>query len=319
MYINGWVDIKSYQQTCHDNGHDFAEKKCVFIFPGNSGHHTACTTLFSVKDGGGLAKVAGDLGQAGYPTLSMPTTSLGNWENDSRLKGIAQRAIEDLYKACGAGYQLMLPVRAHDNNDYFDNGLFPGTNLEPSFWGSIELTPNKPLANYYTRQLDNLFRFMALSQESRDKKTEADPENPFYHAYTQGQNMSEDDPWLQPAKPMNVSPSPVRASQSVHGLFHDKSKEELSFARAVLNDYTKNNSALRRFFTGHWNRHHVVEVNALVVQIDQGKINTAADLLQKLKEIQLVNPNGSLARRISLIERRNPSSENESAYKLSSF
>lgn len=319
MYINGWVDIKSYQQTCYDNGHDFAEKKCVFIFPGNLGHHTSRTTLFSVKGGGGLAKTSGDLGQEGYPTLSMPTTGLGNWENDKRIKDIAQRAIVDLYKACGAGYQLMLPVRAHDDKEYFDNGLFPGANLEPSFWGNIECTPNKPLANYYIRQLDDLFRFMALSQENRDKKTEADPENPFYHAYTQGQNMSEGDPWLQPAKPMNVSPSPVRASQSVHGLFHDKSKEELSFARAVLNDYTKNNSALRRFFTGHWNRHHVAEVNALVVQMDQGKINTAADLLQKLKEIHLVNPNGSLARRISLIARRNPASDNESTYKLSSF
>lgn len=80
--------------------------------------------------------------------------------------------------------------------------------------------------------------------------------------------------------------------------------DNLLKARAILDDYTKGDSAICRFFTGHWNRHHVAEVQALVLRID-GKgsdpITTVEKLLEELDKIELANPDGSLARRTGYI------------------
>ena len=82
------------------------------------------------------------------------------------------------------------------------------------------------------------------------------------------------------------------------------STDNLMKARIILNDYTKGDSAVCRFFTGHWNRHHVAEVHALVRRIyspANDAITTVEELLKELNHIQLVNSVSSLARRIRYI------------------
>ncbi|CDZ78437.1 Ankyrin repeats (3 copies) [Legionella massiliensis] len=65
-------------------------------------------------------------------------------------------------------------------------------------------------------------------------------------------------------------------------------------AQAILKDYTKSDSAIKRFFTGHWNRHHVDEVSLIL----QSRYKSLEELLARLSQIDLLNPKGSLARRI---------------------
>ncbi len=80
--------------------------------------------------------------------------------------------------------------------------------------------------------------------------------------------------------------------------------ENLLKARKILDDYTKSNSAVSRFFHGHWNRHHVTEVHAIVMRIDgkNGKqITSTNELIAELRRITLSNNNGSLARRLDFI------------------
>ena len=82
------------------------------------------------------------------------------------------------------------------------------------------------------------------------------------------------------------------------------SMDNLMKARSILNDYTKGDSVVCRFFTGHWNRHNVAEVHALVRRIyspGNDAITTVEELLKELNHIQLVNPVGSLARRTRYI------------------
>lgn len=196
IYIQGKVDVSSYQHACRDNNLNPDEKKCVFIFPGNSGHHVQGTTLFSIKGGAGLATASANIGGAGYPTLSLPTTSMEVWATNKEQKKIVQGALEDLYQAVGAGYHLMLPVREHFNTQYFDQALSPDYIVEPNFWGGIQKAANKPLANYYTEQLNALLAFLALRTEEQQSTAQSDLNNPFYQAYLRGQEMPEDDPWL---------------------------------------------------------------------------------------------------------------------------
>ena len=107
------------------------------------------------------------------------------------------------------------------------------------------------------------------------------------------------------AKPY-IAPS----SRACYEKYYAHSQDALSNARDLLDNYTAHNSMLLRFFTGHWNRHHVVAVNKLVEQIDKKQITDVADLVKQLKEIKLVNLNGSLARRICFIEEKNPAKPN---------
>lgn len=75
--------------------------------------------------------------------------------------------------------------------------------------------------------------------------------------------------------------------------------ETLLQARALLDDYTKHYSVISRFFHGHWNRHHVSDVNTILQRKD---IDSVEELLGELEEVRLVNPNGSLAKRIQFIK-----------------
>ncbi len=111
LYVEGPINVNSFEQRCRQNG--LEPNKVVFLFPGNDGHHGPQTTLFSIKSGGGLASLAGANGQKGYPVLSLPTTSMEQWANNMRQQGIVRGAIEDLYRALGAGYNFMLPIREH--------------------------------------------------------------------------------------------------------------------------------------------------------------------------------------------------------------
>lgn len=77
--------------------------------------------------------------------------------------------------------------------------------------------------------------------------------------------------------------------------------DDLLKAKRILEDYTKYNSCIGRFFSGHWNRHHVAAVNALVIRIGEGELLSVQDLLEELNAIVLVNPIGSLAKRIAFI------------------
>jgi len=83
---------------------------------------------------------------------------------------------------------------------------------------------------------------------------------------------------------------------------YDSGRDAIESARALLDDYTKSDSALSRFFHGHWNRHHVAEVAEIVKQIDDGEIKTTDELLEVLDSIVPDNPTGSIARRIKYIK-----------------
>ncbi|WED42109.1 DUF5617 domain-containing protein [Legionella cardiaca] len=72
------------------------------------------------------------------------------------------------------------------------------------------------------------------------------------------------------------------------------SETVLHDALALLYDYTKSNRLIR-FFTGHWNRHHIAEVKNILNSSPQ----TMSDLLNELRKIPLINLQGSLARRIT--------------------
>lgn len=83
--------------------------------------------------------------------------------------------------------------------------------------------------------------------------------------------------------------------------FSSGTSEELLFAKAkrLLNDYSKHDSqypGIALFFSGRWNLHHVDKVN------DALKCTNFEDLYNAIKTIDLVNPIGSLARRIRYIE-----------------
>lgn len=160
IYIEGRVDLETYQRAYSDK-QSRIDKKIVFVFPGNPTHHTPGTTMFTVKRGGGLAHYAGLIGEAGFPVLSLPTTGLEGWtpQENNRDHLLANRAVADLYKAIAEGYRLMIPVRPHEDNEYFDAPLQGTDNKEPSFWKGIQRASNKPLANMYALHLDNLRRF----------------------------------------------------------------------------------------------------------------------------------------------------------------
>ncbi|KTC65059.1 Uncharacterised protein (plasmid) [Legionella adelaidensis] len=336
LYFDGNVSVNSFKGQAAAAGLD--PKKLVFIFPGNSTHHAPSkTTLFSVKSGSGLAQAARQIGEAGFPTLSLPTTSMEQWSSNETQKAFVEGALADLYRALGAGYSLFLPVREHMNSQYFNQGLaFIDGAVEPNFWGGIQAQPNKKLAAYYIAELDRLHNFIdALEQ----KDTAHLQNNRFYAYFLEGQKLksedfkvsgklthktppaaSENTPDLQPRA--THPPAILNQSQSENRthrqdtetntkapyepylkLWNTKSTPLLS-ARELLNDYTKGNSCVKRFFYGHWNRHHVAEIAKIVDQIDKGDIRSAADLMDALNAIVPGNPKGSFARRREFTEQR---------------
>lgn len=78
---------------------------------------------------------------------------------------------------------------------------------------------------------------------------------------------------------------------------------DIDKVQSLLDDYTKHNSSIVRIFTGHWNRHHVREVNEIVMRIQTGELDTLDNVLHELDKIKLYNARGSLSRRIGFIQK----------------
>ncbi|QRN04563.1 hypothetical protein GH742_12155 [Legionella sp. MW5194] len=104
--------------------------------------------------------------------------------------------------------------------------------------------------------------------------------------------------------------------QSYPTSYYELDKDDtLVAARNLLNDYTKSNSGLGRAFTFHWARHHTAEINQVVEDIDKGAIKDMDSLIDRLKSIELVNPKGSLSRRIDLIVCRHVDTQCQADFK----
>ena len=163
IYIEGPVNLDTYLRAYRDEKSRI-DKKIVFVFPGNPLHHTPGNTMFTIKSGAGLAIPAKDIGNAGFPVLSMPTTGMDGWvdQKSNKYKKLSDQAIADLYIAIAKGYSLMIPVREHTNTTYFDDPLRSSPEKEPSFWGGIQKGANKALANEYTFHLNNLHIFTCI-------------------------------------------------------------------------------------------------------------------------------------------------------------
>lgn len=78
-------------------------------------------------------------------------------------------------------------------------------------------------------------------------------------------------------------------------------------AKALLVDYTKSNSNWTLFWTGHWNRHYIKEVQTILNNMDTTNPNIEkpiADieaLMDALDEINPKNLADSLAKRMKFI------------------
>lgn len=309
IYKQGWLDERQFDIECSDIGTD--PKRTVLIFPGNPGHHTKNTTLFSIKYGAGLAALATTLGNTGHPVLSLPTTGMESWYQDTQTQQIAQTAIADLYRALGAGFSLLLPVRPHINNAYFSQALLNCPGCEPNFWGGIQNTPNQALSDYYLTELAKLHQFIYLSDEKKRQTIAAEPSNFRYQAFLDGEKkQTTHDQWLTPNRqtPL-IKPRPLTQAKnkplSDSRLLLPVNKQKLSIEQShidLLKAYVCG-SAWRRFFCGHWNTHHATEVQKILDQINKQYIQSTQELLTELRKITLVNPKGSLSKRIQIIER----------------
>lgn len=155
---NQKINADNFEKICEQHGVD--PKKTVFIFPGNPGHHGKNSTLFSNKSGGGLGVPAGELGDKGYPVLSLPTTGMVQGDK-GKVDFLAENAIADIWRAIGAGYNVMLPVRKlGSQGKYFEEELnHVQGGWEPNFWGGYEPTGNTVLAAYYQKQLEDILAF----------------------------------------------------------------------------------------------------------------------------------------------------------------
>jgi SprT-like family/2-cysteine adaptor domain len=141
------INLIKYKSFCDVN--NIKPEETVFVFPGNIGHHSGSQTLFSIKRGSGLARVAEQLGKNGIPTLSLPTTIIAIGDLT-----IPKKAVGDIWKAIGYGLHVIIPVRMHMNDKYFKDSIqIRYSDYEPSFWGGVEQTPNINLADYYLSQI----------------------------------------------------------------------------------------------------------------------------------------------------------------------
>lgn len=89
-------------------------------------------------------------------------------------------------------------------------------------------------------------------------------------------------------------------------LTHHNGLTSLERAKILLNDYTKNNNCLIRFFTFHWCRNFVRQTHQIVQCIESGEIRTIEALNDRVDNelIKLVDfgEDSSLARRIAFIQ-----------------
>ncbi len=176
IYEENWMNKKVFEASCQKAGKK--PKEVVFIFPGNPGHHTINDTLFSIKKGDRLGEVAENLGKEGYPVLSLPTTHMDGYPSTNNKHNVntdelAKKAVADLYRAAGAGFDLMLPVRPY-GTQYFPSHLKHANipnKVEPRFWGGVQTAPNLALASYYLDELNKLDEFLKLSPEDQEKKS----------------------------------------------------------------------------------------------------------------------------------------------------
>lgn len=311
LYTEGRQDVDNFKTVCRSNGLD--PKKVIFVFPGNPSHHGPHVTPYTIKSGGGLAAVAQALGQAGYPTLSLPTTGMEHSSNDPNIEEIGKKAVDDLFKAVGEGFHIMIPVRKR--TEFFPRGLiaFNGKR-EPSFWGAINKQANIPLAEYYLQQLELLAALIDANDEEKEAICAANHGNRHYQAYinakasTNRKSRRKSTTNLKPLgqehkderiqnEPKTIKPSLTHVERQSMG----KEDKTLHQALDLLNDYTQFNSGFLRFFRGYWNRHHVKEVHEIVQRVINQQINTTSELLEELEKIRLVNKNGSLANHITTI------------------
>ena len=77
--------------------------------------------------------------------------------------------------------------------------------------------------------------------------------------------------------------------------------------KKILNDYTKDNSWFKRVTSGHWNRHHIKEVNDIVVDMTKGKLTKPSEVMAALEKIEnnqskQVNPTGDFKKSISFMK-----------------
>lgn len=228
-FMSGGVNVSNFKKFCKDE--KIADpKKAVFIFPGNDGHHGGNNSLFSIKSGGGLAKAADELGNAGIATLSLPTVGVPQLSPGQAVPKLASDAVADLWKAAGFGLNIVLPVRPKDNNDFFPAGCKFDVNskdFEPSFWGStgINTTPNVDLAKYYFDELKKLQDFVALSDalkqtELEKMKNSGNPsDKAFYAAYQKGvEAQTQPSPWFDSKTELKASQKSTKPVDDVEDL-----------------------------------------------------------------------------------------------------
>ena len=139
------VDLGFYLGFCIENRLNPANT--VFVFPGNPTHHLS-HTAFSIKTGRGLARLAYDITNAGYPALSLPTKDIDGHPN------LPNEAIGDLWKAIGYGLCLVVPVRKQVDTEYFTSSItINNQKYEPSFWGNTVNQSNKQVADMYLAEI----------------------------------------------------------------------------------------------------------------------------------------------------------------------
>lgn len=186
---------------------------------------------------------------------------------------------------------------------FFEQDLKDKPGFEPNFGGLNNTTPNKGLAAEYNN--DNpLFRAFQRGQASlKDPIIKPTP------TPTKAPEAKQEPPVFTPLRNSlpSVVPNKVLAKKiqfpASYKRIYSKGHDPLSCARALLIDYTKNNSRIKRVAFFHWDRHHVSKVNEIV---NDASIKTIADLMRELDGIRLHNPKGSLARRIAFIQQQNP-------------
>lgn len=162
-YLNLFIDF------CKDNKYDV--RQTVFIFPGNQTHHSPKQTLFSAKSGRGLAECAGKLGWHGIATLSLPTLDRTVKPTNEVSKKLAKQAMEDIWRAIGYGFNVVVPIRTSTGDTFFTDfikGSDVNLNIrptratskekyEPSFWGGVAgSNVNKEIADYYLKNIKEL-------------------------------------------------------------------------------------------------------------------------------------------------------------------
>lgn len=181
---NPKITVEAYKQNLEEKAAGTDPHKSAFIFPGND-THAATNNIHGKKSGGGIAVVAGELGDANIGTLSLPTTifNSGDFTEPNAYDNLAKSEMAKLWKAVGEGYTLVLPVRpsAKNGNKYFlpadrenISGITGDNSLEPSFWGQNQTEYAKGTETFHTfycKELGDLQKFiLAWNQPGANKK-----------------------------------------------------------------------------------------------------------------------------------------------------